>query len=202
VSGTTVVFHPTSESSSRLVLGIAEESQHAVDILEGRRALAHQNRIPGAGVAGQSIDASHEASAKRVPMHVPDESPKVDLVGNEIRAVAILEKMTYPVVATIEIAGVSRVEASHRLRQRQRPRPQREMHMVVHECPCEAVEVRLGEDPGEAVDEVPPIAIITKDGAPLDPPQDHVVNGTGRIEARTSRHEDPTSLRDRGATSL
>jgi hypothetical protein len=130
-----------------------------------------------------------DARSQRVQMYVPDKRQKIPFFLAENRFIAILKKVSRPSVSFIEVDSVPGKKPSHGARNADIPALQQQMHVVAHQRPCIEGALRAGDIFAEFVNEPPPIRIIGKETAFVNPPNDDVMQGAGSIQAGMSRHE-------------
>jgi hypothetical protein len=68
------------------------------------------------------------------------------------------------------------------------PAFQEDVRMVRHEGECVDAGTRSPDLQSHAVEERFPIRIVTDNAAPLDPPDNHMMQGSRRVKSRSSRH--------------
>ena len=139
--------------------------------------------MPAPGGALRAPQVRHQAGPEGVQVEVPHELQEVRLLLTNDRLVPVLEQMAHPAVAAIEGPAIAGEAGPHAPGQGRRPGPQEEVGMVRQETPSVDGH-RAGRGlPRQAADELPSVAAIAEDRAPLDPPPHAVVKGSGPIES-------------------
>jgi cob(I)alamin adenosyltransferase len=126
--------------------------------------------------------------AQRIPMHVADQADRVRVVPRGSRTKAILHQMPDALVAAVEVQGIARADALHRASERSVARLEHEVDVVRHEDPRQAAHALFGQDFVETTQVVVAVGVVDEGRAAIDAALNHVMNDTGRIEARSTRH--------------
>lgn len=140
------------------------------------------------GVACKGAQVSDDSGAKGVKVEIPDEFQEIDFLIDHDRLVPILEQIASPLVAAVELAGVASQERSHTAAEGTGLGAHQQMGVVRQDRESINGEgARLCQG-GNAPDEVLPIPIIPKDDLAVQPPDHHMVEGAGRVKARSAWH--------------
>ena len=157
---------------------------------------ADQRGVAGPRPGRQRRHARDRSGLERVPVHVPDQRQEIAVVVDPAHAVAGLEHVAGTAIAIVEVAAERGPDALHHARERLRSGPHDEMQVVRLHGPCEAAGALLRQYPGEGVEAGAAVAIVQEEIAPIDASDEHVMNRSRGVDARSARHGE--SPRDRG----
>jgi len=102
--------------------------------------------------------------------------------------VAILEQVPDPRMSAVEILGITAQQAAHEGGDAIRTAFQEDVRMVRHESESVDSGTRAPGLLSHAVEKRFPVHIVTNNAAPLDPPDNHMMQGSRRVKSRSSRH--------------
>ena len=94
-------------------------------------------------------------------------------------------------MAVVEIDRVAGQQPSHDVGQAILAWPQQQMEVIGHECPGEALSVRLDEQHRQALEKSSPIAVVGKDITAIDAADDDVLEQVEKIKTRCTGHDGP-----------
>ena len=89
--------------------------------------------------------------------------------------------MAVPFVTPIESYCISGQQSPHHRGYRHGPSLQEEMCMIWDKCPGKTGSLGFPHVGIQSIQEVLPILVIFEDLSPINPPNDNVVQGTGRV---------------------
>ena len=140
------------------------------------------------GMGSELIEGVDQVGAQGISMHVADQSHRVRVVSRGSRAKAVLYQMSNALMAAVEVQGIARADALHGAGERAVAGLEHEVDVVRHEDPRQATHTLFGQDFVETTQVVVAVGVVYEGRAALDAALDHVMNDTGRIEARSARH--------------
>lgn len=148
----------------------------------------------------------HKARPQGIQVNVANEFEEVRLLLDQDRLVPVLHEVTNTAVAPIEPHGVSGQQSPHGGRQGtprahpcpHAPGPDQQMKVIRQKGPGQDLQASALRDRGEARHEIGPIAVIAKEGAPLESAHHHVMEHAGRIQPWSSWHGAEPTRASRG----
>ena len=156
--------------------------------------------MPRPGIAPQVPQPLDQAAPERIQMEVAHQFHQVPFLFDHDGLVPILEEVAGPAVAPVEGPGVAGEEAPHAPGEGAGPGADQEVGVIREQGPgVDGKDAVVGEG-REARDEVRLILAIPKDGAPLQAPHRHVVEGAGqKVRTKSGRSRGTVGAAWRGA---
>jgi hypothetical protein len=102
--------------------------------------------------------------------------------------VSVLEQMARSFVFPIEVNRIPGHQAPHEFGKISRTAVIKKMKMIRQKRPCEAIGTEAIDIPKYSSAQFRPVRIVREDVSLLDSPRINVVEGTGEIDTRSSRH--------------
>ena len=175
----------------------AELRENGARVLPGPGHPAEEGAVAGPGVPVQRAEIGDDRRPERVQVEVAHEFEEVRLLLHHDGLVAVLEEMARALVAAVEGAGVAGEEAPHAPGERAAPGADQEVGVVGEERPGVDGEGAVRRQGGQAGDEVRAVRVVAEDGAALEAPHHHVVEGPRGIEAGLAWHSEGDATRRR-----
>jgi hypothetical protein len=121
-------------------------------------------------------------------MNVPGEFQEVGLLFANDGPVPILKEMPVPPVPAVEVHGKSGEKLPHGRGERLPPGPKQQVEVVGQERPGKDLEVTALAEVGQASQEILTVRLGREQLDPGDAPADHMMEGSGRVEAGLAWH--------------
>ena len=122
-------------------------------------------------------------------MDIADEFQQIGIFLAQNRFVPVLEQVAHPVVAPIEVYGVTGEQFFHQGRNGNVAGSQQQMEMIWDQGPGEAAGAGFRQKFAQALQKAVIVHLIAKDRLPGDTPADDVVQRAGGVYAGLPGHE-------------
>jgi len=120
-------------------------------------------------------ELAYQLGANRVEMGVANQFKEIRILLNHYAFVAVLEEVTFSIVAPIVPDSVSRHETTHHSGKKHYTGANKEMKVIGHQAPGKQLHLTLGHHLGKASEELIAVPGVPKDVLPLDAPCHHMV---------------------------
>jgi len=148
---------------------------------------SYQSPMPTIGTLGYPLHIGHEPRPQRLQMQVAHQCEQVARFVTDQRFIAILQHMSAAPRAAINRPGMARQQRAHTLGQGLTSCADQQMKVIRQQGSGVHRGLRFGQ-PGQPLDDIPPIGVSLKDRLPLTPPRSHRVQHPGGIESGTTWH--------------
>jgi hypothetical protein len=139
-------------------------------------------------IAIERPQVRYDARTEGIEMEVPYELKQVGFLFYHNGFVPILEQMAGAAVAPIEGPRVPSEEAPHAAGEGAHPRPHQQMGVIRQESPGKNGQGAYLPQRGQTGNKIASVAIVSKDGLPLDSSHHDMVQSSRGVQARPSRH--------------
>lgn len=121
-------------------------------------------------------------------MDIPHKLLQVRILLAQYGLIAVLEKMSMPMISTVKGHRIPGQKPSHDSGNRYTSCSQEEMHMIAEQRPCVAGSGTSQQQLAKAIKKSVPITIFSKDRLPFDPSDDNVMQRPCSVYSRLTWH--------------
>lgn len=171
----------------------SKKRQHIFRVLPGAGLPFHQRAMSAIGEVIQFPEIGDQSGPQGVQVNVADQFLKIGVFFAQDGFVAVLEQLPVATMAQIEGHRIAGQQSPHEDGYASWTGSKEKVGMVGKKGPSVAEGLRLVEEGRESLDQIFSIVVTSEDGAPLDPSDHHMVQGTGSVQSCVSWHESPNA---------
>jgi hypothetical protein len=173
---------------------VGEHLRDGLEILPGRMIARHDSPMTGPRILLQFGNRTDQSGPEGIEVDVPEEFPVMGFPHERLGMVPVLEEVPDALVAPVEVEGVSRHQATHEGRQGALDAFDQKVKVIRHQGPGEAADIPAGEIEAGPPQEFLPVRIVVENGPLFDTPAINVVDGSGEVCSRSTRHAMKTHI--------
>jgi hypothetical protein len=167
-----------------------EVGKDEVRVLPGRSSVAEQCRVATPGIVAEGVEVEDQMSAHGVQMDIANQLQEIGFLFDHDRLKAVLEEVSRAAVAAVETDRIASEKPAHYGGKRCGTGAGEQVEMVRDEAPGVHGGFGFGHQFGEPAEEIESISIVAEDLPAFDATGDDVVENAGRVEPRSSWHEE------------